>query len=107
MNFADVCSRKSSVSIPTSPTGQTTINYAQAAQDLQYSLDHAPADIKGDLQTLATPLIAYWNLLAKYNGNFVGLAQDPQFGQLSTQIQDPKVLQAAKNIQAWYAAHCS
>ena len=100
---ADICSRKASATPPVS--GQT-VDYAQAAKDLQYTVDNAPAEIKPDITTLAQPLEAYWQILADNKGSVAAAAQDPRFRTLLARFGQDDYKTAADSVQKWFAAHC-
>ena len=103
-SFADVCSGRASA-IP--PSQGQSIDYAKAAKDLQFALDHAPSDIKPDLTILAGPLVQYFQILASSNGNFATAASNAQFLTLAQRFSQADYQAAAQRVQAWFASHCS
>lgn len=102
-SFADVCSGRASA-VP--PSQGQSVDYAKAARDLQFALDHAPSDIKPDLTILAGPLVQYFQILASSNGNFATAASNPQFLTLAQRFSQADYQAAAQRVQAWFAFHC-
>ena len=84
--------------------GQDLKTTAQAVQDFA---DKAPSEIKGDFQVLAD----YLKKVADVVGN-VKPGQTPdaatlaKLQKLSTEIDQTKLAQAGKNIEAWVAKNC-
>ena len=102
--FAEVCARRASA---TPPAQGQAANFADAAKDLQYAVDHAPADLKPDMTILAGPLVQYFQILASANGNFTAAASNPQFVALAHRFSQTDFQAAAQRVQAWFASHCS
>ena len=102
--FADVCSGRASA---TPPAAGQSADFAKAAKDLQFALDHAPSDIKPDMAILAPPLVQYFQILASSNGNFAAAAANPQFLTLAQRFGQADYQAAAQRVQAWFASHCS
>lgn len=90
----------------TSPTSlKTSIEAGVAA--MNSAAAQAPAEIRSDFQLYAKAFSDYAAVMAKANYDFTRLATDPDLQKSLQALTDPKVQQAAQNIQAWAQKNCT
>src|SRR5262249_6869234 len=98
--FADVCSGRAFARQP----GDQSRDWLAAQNQLQFAVDHAPPDIKVDINVVAAPLIAYFRLLVTSGGDFVKASRDPQYRSIFDRFTQDDYQQASKRLDAWFSA---
>lgn len=108
---ASVCGSRSAVNVGAAyasalqNSGGGT-DYTKLADGLRAARDAAPSEIKGDFSVLFDAELPFLQAMAKANGNYVALAQDPNFQAAAEKLGSAAVQKASANISAWFTSHC-
>jgi hypothetical protein len=87
--------------------GDLEASVKQAETFFKQLADKAPAEIKSDFKVYADAFAAYAKVMAKYDYDFTKLMSDPEAEKALEALNDPKLEQAGKNIEAWIDKNCA
>ena len=81
-------------------------DYKSMSQGLHDAAAAAPSEIKADFTLFADAEGAFLDLFVQSNGNYMQLAQNPDFQAKVQRLSEPDVKAAADHINAYFAEHC-
>jgi hypothetical protein len=83
--------------------GKDLKSYSDA---LHTAASAAPSEIKADFTLIADTYGAYIDLIASFNGNYMAMAQSPDFQAKVQKLSETDVKTAAEHVNAYFADHC-
>ena len=81
-------------------------DYKSLSQGLHDAAAAAPSEIKADFTLFADAEGAFLDLFVSANGNYMALAQNPDFQAKAQRLSQPDVKAASDHISAYFAEHC-
>lgn len=107
---AKVCSGREAVAFAgtaaaaaSNSAGKDLKSYSQALKDAAAA---APSEIRADFTLLASTYGAYIDLIASANGNYMALAQNPDFQAKIQKLSEADVKSASEHINTYFTEHC-
>jgi hypothetical protein len=83
--------------------GKDLKSYSQSLKDAAAA---APSEIKADFTLIANTYGAYIDLIASANGNYMALAQNPDFQAKIQKLSEADVKSASEHVSSYFAEHC-
>ncbi|HVT78985.1 MAG TPA: hypothetical protein VHD87_18230 [Acidimicrobiales bacterium] len=81
-------------------------DFKSMSQVLKTDAAAAPSEIKADFQLVADTEGAYLDLFASANGNYMTVAQNPQFQSLAQKMSSADFKAAVQHIDSYFQQHC-
>ena len=81
-------------------------DFKSLSQGLHDAAAAAPSEIKADFTLFADAEGAFLDLMVNSNGNYMQLAQNPDFQAKAQRLSQPDVKAAAEHINSYFAEHC-
>ena len=81
-------------------------DYKGFAEALRKAADASPSEIRADFRVVADAVGPFLELFVSANGNYMQLAQDPEFEAKANRVGSDEVQQASNRVNAWFTEHC-
>jgi hypothetical protein len=83
--------------------GKDLKSYSQALKDAASS---APSEIRADFTLIANTYGDYIDLVASFNGNYMAMAQSPDFQAKIQKLSEADVKSASEHVSSYFTEHC-
>ena len=109
---ADVCGGREAVNIGAAFSAALSkaneVDYTDVAAALRKAADAAPAEIKDDFRVIADAEGPFLKILAETDlSNFMALAQNSEYQAAIAKLGEADFQAASRNVNDWFASHCS